>query len=231
MPKGHKKDHRPASLPLSMRNAIRSFLLSCTMRGCRGQESKHRPCWSTSPGSSTCRLSCVAHPGRDASAGRTLKMEGTGNTSLMKELKALWDKDYVSTSSAVAAEWDDPLMTLVTWDCVKKRLVAVASRIQVETMNGEAGDVRYYKEARERLLHHRDRRRQAFAWPHAGGADGQLLPAAVAHVRHADADGRWFGYRPGTSTCAGSSSPKSYGTGASISPRDAGTGKTSTTCR
>ncbi len=42
MPHGHKKDLRPATLPPSMKQAIRSFMLSCAMRGCRGQENEHQ---------------------------------------------------------------------------------------------------------------------------------------------------------------------------------------------
>ncbi len=87
----------------------------------------------------------------------TLKMEGRANTQLTKELKSLWDKDYLPSSAAVAVACTDPLMTAVTWACVKKRLATVASRIQVETMNGEAGDVRLLQGGQERLLHHRHR--------------------------------------------------------------------------
>ena len=149
MPHGHKKDFRPSSLPPSMKQAIRSFILSCAMRGCRGQENDHQ--------------SMLVHVTRFVdvqselralvraemqSLSSILKMEGLANAELMKELKALWEKDYLPTSAAVGLAWTDPLMTAVPWGCVMKRLATVASRIQVETMNGEAGDVRFYKEAK-----------------------------------------------------------------------------------
>ena len=93
--------------------------------------------------------------------------------------------------------WNDPLMTPVTWDCVKKRLAAVASRIQVETMNGEAGDVRYYKEAKNGC------------YIIAIGGDklsrGLTLEGLTvsyflrpSHMYDTLMQmGRWFGYRPG----------------------------------
>ena len=60
-----------------------------------------------------------------------------------------------------------------------------------------AGRAGILREPRSRPVGHRGRRQQALSWPHAGGVERELLPQGVAHVRHLDADGRWFGYRPG----------------------------------
>jgi hypothetical protein len=198
MPFGHKKEYRPLGLPPSMKNAIRSFLLSCAMRGCRGQENDHQSMLVhvTRFVGVQAELRALIRAEMQALAS-TLRMEGTGNAALMKELKTLWDKDYVRTSAAVAAEWDDALMTPVTWDCVRKRLAAVTSRIQVETMNGEAGDVRYYKEAKNGC------------YIIAIGGDklsrGLTLEGLTvsyflrpSHMYDTLMQmGRWFGYRPG----------------------------------
>src|SRR5262249_15635222 len=133
----------------SMKTAIRMFLLSCAMRNCRGQENEHESMLIHVTRFVDVQTELRALVWTEVqSLASTLKMEGNGKTALMKELKNLWETDYLPTSAAVAADWDDPLMTSVGWDCVRKRLAAVASRIQVETMNGEAGDVRYYKEAK-----------------------------------------------------------------------------------
>lgn len=40
-PEGHKKDHNPADLPDSLREAIRAFVLTCAARRVRGQINKH----------------------------------------------------------------------------------------------------------------------------------------------------------------------------------------------
>lgn len=198
MPRGHKKDHKPAELPPSLKTAIRSFVLSCAMRGCRGQESEHQSMLIhvTRFIDVQSELKALVRDEMQALCS-TLKMEGTGNKSLLKELKDLWDKDYVPTSAGVSAEWTDPLITPVTWDGVKKRLAAVASRIQVETMNGEAGDVRYYKEAKNGC------------YIIAIGGDklsrGLTLEGLTvsyflrpSHMYDTLMQmGRWFGYRPG----------------------------------
>jgi hypothetical protein len=198
MPLGHRKDHRPASLSPSTKMAIRSFLLSCAMRGCRGQESEHQSMLVhvTRFVDVQAEIRNLIRAEMQALVG-TLKMEGTGNAALMKELKALWEMDYVPTSAAVVSAWDDPLLTPVTWDCVKKRLAAVGSRIQVETMNGEAGDVRYYKEAKNGC------------YVIAVGGDklsrGLTLEGLTvsyflrpSHMYDTLMQmGRWFGYRPG----------------------------------
>ena len=198
MPLGHKTNHRPQSLPDSMQKAIRSFLLSCAMRGCRGQENEHQSMLVhvTRWVDVQTELRTLVRAEMQALAS-TLKMEGKGNANLIKELKSLWEKDYVSTTTAVVASWSDPLLTPVTWDCVKKRLATVASRIQVETMNGEAGDVRYYKEAKDGC------------YIIAIGGDklsrGLTLEGLTvsyflrpSHMYDTLMQmGRWFGYRPG----------------------------------
>ena len=198
MPFGHKKDHCPAELPPSLKKAMRSFLLSCAIRGCRGQENEHQSMLIhvTRFVDVQAELRSLVRAEMLALAS-TLKMEGGGNAALMKELKTLWDKDYVPTSAKVAEKWDDPLMTPVSWDCVKKRLAGVASRIQVETMNGEAGDVRHYKEAKNGC------------YIIAIGGDklsrGLTLEGLTvsyflrpSHMYDTLMQmGRWFGYRPG----------------------------------
>jgi hypothetical protein len=198
IPLGHKKDHRPSSLPPSMKEAIRSFILSCAVRACREQENEHQSMLIH-----ITRFVDVQSELRTLVRGEmqaivsTLKMEGAANASLTKELKALWDNDYVPTFDAVANAWIDPLMTPVSWDCVKKRLAAVASRIQIETMNGEAADIRYYKEAKNGC------------YIIAIGGDklsrGLTLEGlTVSYFLRAShmydtlmQMGRWFGFRPG----------------------------------
>ena len=198
VPLGHKKDFKPVALPRSMRVAIRSFVLSCAMRGCRGQENEHQ--------------SMLVHVTRFVdvqnelralirsemqSIASTLKMEGLANETLLKELKTLWDQDYLPTSAAVLATWTDPLMSPVTWASVKKRLPAVASRIQVETMNGEAGDVRYYKDAKDGcyiIAIGGDKLSRGLT------LEGLSVSYFLRPSHMYDTlmqMGRWFGYRPG----------------------------------
>lgn len=198
MPSGHKKDHRPSTLPASLKKAIRCFVISGAMRGCRGQENEHQSMLIhvTRFVDVQKELKRLVHAEmQDISS--TLKMEGREHNALMSELKSIWEEAFVPASQAIAERWDDPLMTPVGWECVKERLSAVASRIQVETMNGEAGDVRHYKEAKNG------------AYIIAIGGDklsrGLTLEGlTVSYFLRAShmydtlmQMGRWFGYRPG----------------------------------
>lgn len=198
MPHRHKKDYTPAELPPSLRRAIRSFLLSCALRGCRGQESRHQ--------------TMLIHVTRfvDVQAGirelverevkllaSLLRMEGAQHAALLAELKLLWDEDYTPTSTSVRDQWSDPLMTPVAWQDIKLQLSRAASRIEVSTINGQAGDVRRYKEAKDGC------------YLIAIGGDklsrGLTLEGlTVSYFLRAShmydtlmQMGRWFGYRPG----------------------------------
>jgi len=198
MPSGHRREFRPTGLPPSLKRAIRCFVLSTALRGCRGQESEHQ--------------SMLIHVTRFVDVQRelrvliqaemqnlssTLRMEGRENAALLKEFKQIWNEDYAPTSAVIADRLDDPLLTPVGWECVKKKLAAVASRIQVETMNGEAGDVRHYKDAKNGC------------YIIAIGGDklsrGLTLEGLTvsyflrpSHMYDTLMQmGRWFGYRPG----------------------------------
>src|SRR3954463_12555974 len=95
MPHGHKKEHRPPDLPPSLKKAIRSFLLSCAMRGCRGQENEHQSMLIpvTRFVDVQGALRALVRSEMQALAS-TLKMEGNGHAALMRDLKELWDNDY-----------------------------------------------------------------------------------------------------------------------------------------
>jgi hypothetical protein len=198
MPSGHRKDHRPTELPASLKRAIRCFILSSALRGCRGQESEHQSMLIhvTRFVDVQKELRNLVHAEMQGISS-TLKMEGRENAVLMKELKQMWEEDYVPASAVIAERWDDPLLTPVAWESVKHRLPAVASRVQVETMNGEAGDVRHYKDAKNGC------------YIIAIGGDklsrGLTLEGLTvsyflrpSHMYDTLMQmGRWFGYRPG----------------------------------
>ncbi len=71
------------------------------------------------------------------------------------------------------------------------------------TINGTATDALEYYEHPEGSERHRHRRRQALTRTDARGALGLVFPPGLEDVRHAHADGAWFGYHPATSTYAG----------------------------
>jgi hypothetical protein len=198
MPHGHKKDHIPTALSPTLRQAMRCFLLSSAMRGCRGQENKHQ--------SMLIHVTRFVNVQKEVhtlvktemeSLSSTLRMEGRGRTQLMKEFKELWNDDYVRTSATVKSIWFDPLITAVKWEDVQKRLPSVASRVEVAMVNGQAGDIRRYKEAKDGC------------YIIAIGGDklsrGLTLEGLTvsyflrpSHMYDTLMQmGRWFGYRPG----------------------------------
>ena len=198
MPHGHKKNHDKFELPPSMKRAIRCFLLSSALRGCRGQENQHQSMLIHVTRFVDVQSLLKAKVKAEVEAiCSTLRMEGKSNVRLIKELEDIWNTDYAPTSATIAVRQPDPLLTHVGWDCVRKRLAATASRIQIETMNGEAGDVRHYKEAKNGC------------YLIAIGGDklsrGLTLEGLTvsyflrpSHMYDTLMQmGRWFGYRPG----------------------------------
>jgi hypothetical protein len=127
----------------------------------------------------------------------TLRMEGKSNTALLKEFEDIWNTDYAVNSPVIAARHPDPLQTPVAWSCIKKRLPAVASRVQVETMNGEAGDVRHYKEAKNGcylIAIGGDKLSRGLTLE---GLTVSFFLRASHMYDTLMQMGRWFGYRPG----------------------------------
>ena len=198
MPLGHKKGHENFELPDSMKLAIRSFLLSVALRGCRGQENHHQSMLIHVTRFVDVQAQLKAKVRAEVeSISSTLRMEGTSHDALMRELEDLWDSDYVPTTTTIETRLPDPLLTKVTWDCVRRRLAAIASRIQIETMNGEAGDIRYYKEAKNGcyiIAIGGDKLSRGLT------LEGLTVSYFLRSSHMYDTlmqMGRWFGYRPG----------------------------------
>ncbi len=198
MPHGHRKDFMPTELPPSLKRAIRCFVVSGALRGCRGQENEHQ--------SMLIHVTRFVNVQNELRAlvraemqglSSTLKMEGRGTAALMKELKEIWEEDYVPASSTIVDRWKDPLLTYVNWESIKSRIAAVASRIQIETMNGEAGDVRHYKDARNGcyiIAIGGDKLSRGLT------LEGLTVSYFLRSSHMYDTlmqMGRWFGYRPG----------------------------------
>jgi hypothetical protein len=194
MPDGHRKDHVPGSLPSSLREAIRAFLISCAARMARGQGDQH-----CSMLIHVTRFTDVqGHVAKDVKEElktlvRRLRLGDGKSGQLLSELKQLWDSDFVPTSSAI----DEKDCDQVDWSAVSENLFDAASKIEVRAINGSAGDVLDYAE------------NQAGLSVIAIGGDklsrGLTLEGlSVSYYLRASRMydtlmqmGRWFGYRPG----------------------------------
>jgi hypothetical protein len=149
IPKKHKKNHPVDELPPSLKEAIRSFIVSCAARAARGQVRRHKSMLVH-----VTRFNNVQRQVRDLveeellNYQRSLEFEGKsfGETPLHDDLEKLWFRDFVPATREIMDRIPDTLITEITWDTVKKYLYTEAAKIQVKTVNGEAREVLDYVE-------------------------------------------------------------------------------------
>jgi hypothetical protein len=201
MPPKHKMTHVPTTLPPSVEEAIRCFVLSCALRGARGQEKKHQ--------------SMLIHVTRFVAVQRTvhdlvrkrinalasaMKSEGFTRNAEMKILKELWESDYVPTTATVKKRWQDSRISTPSWSEIEKRIPEVIPRIEVEAINGEAADIQRYKAAEEAghgcylIAIGGDKLSRGLTLE--GLTVSYFLRASKMYDTLMQM-GRWFGYRPG----------------------------------
>jgi hypothetical protein len=186
----------PSELPGTLKKAIRSFLLVCTARHARGQKTKHN--------------SMLVHVARFVEAQgklaelvttellflqRRIANEGEDATlSLRKELRELWESDFIETTCAVA----DPACPVMTWKEIERSLHPAVSKVRVLEINGTSADVLDYEK-------HKVTGISVIA---VGGdklSRGLTLEGlSVSYYMRVSKMydsllqmGRWFGYRPG----------------------------------
>ncbi|WP_214021421.1 Z1 domain-containing protein [Methanoculleus sp.] len=199
IPDDHWKDHIPGRLPESLKKALKSFIISCAVRRARGERKNHN--------------SMLVHVTRytnvQKEVGRRVndelnrlrrQLEYTDPLSpegIYREMKELWDSDYVPTTRSVLQQIGDPLITEVTWDEVQPDLYDAAARIQVKLINGTAKDALDYNEYSDGL--------SVIAIGGDKLSRGLTLEGlSVSYYLRASKMydtlmqmGRWFGFRPG----------------------------------
>lgn len=195
-PQPHKITHVPVELPPSLKEALRCFILTCAARRARGHDRKHN--------------SMLVHVTRfqtvQEHAARLLRDElvalqkriemhdGARRPTVREELRELWEREFVPTSTAMA----DEAGPLLTWEDVDAELHAAAAKIAVLTVNSSAGTPLDYKE-------HEAEGRSVIA---VGGdklsrgltLEGLSVSYFLRTSKMYDTlmqMGRWFGYRTG----------------------------------
>ena len=198
IPASHKKSLIPSTLPDSLKEAIRAFILSCAARSVRGQARSHNSMLVH-----VTRFTAVQQCINDLVAQelKTLQrrlMYGDGDrASLREELHALWERDYIPTTEAVVKQVEDPFMTPISWDAVDAMLTEAASKIEVRQINGTAADILDYYD-----------RKNGLSVIAIGGdklsrgltLEGLSVSYYLRGSKMYDTlmqMGRWFGYRPG----------------------------------
>ena len=195
-PQPHKITHVPVELPPSLKEALRCFILTCAARRARGQDRKHN--------------SMLVHVTRfqtvQEHAARLLRDElvalqkriemhdGARRPTVREELRELWEREFVPTSTAMADEAGAPL----TWEDVDAELHAAAAKIAVLTVNSSAGTPLDYKE------HEADGRSVIAVGGDKLSRGLTLEGLSVSYFLRTSKMydtlmqmGRWFGYRPG----------------------------------
>ncbi|MEV0269779.1 Z1 domain-containing protein [Hamadaea sp. NPDC050747] len=197
MPSGHKKDWVPPDeLPVSLKQALLSFALTCAARRARGQVTEHNSMLIH-----VTRFISVQNRVREQIddyialiADRLRDGRGAQAASSLARLRELWEQDFVPTTLVFPADE----ASRFTWQQIEPHLLPALRKIQVRAVNGSAQDaLQYY-----------DNRKAGLSVIAIGGdklSRGLTLEGlSVSYYLRASNTydtllqmGRWFGYRPG----------------------------------
>ena len=158
MPPKHKKEHHPISnsdhgMPVSLVDAINSFLLACTIRDLRGQSDSH-----SSMLIHVTRLTNVQGRVTEQVASyirlvnQYLTRRTSGHKEILDNLKELWEKDFkVTTSRMQECIPDNKHFLNNSWDEIETLLPDVVNQIITKAVNGSAKDALDYADTVEGL--------------------------------------------------------------------------------
>ena len=138
LPLRHRVSHVPDHIPNSMKEAIKSFIISSAIRRLRGQGNKHN----------TMLIHCTRFNDIQNAIGRYVEEEFNrlrdglinDDIDIVNELRFLFDRDYVRISMAMNSEMN-------SWDQVKENLKPAILKMErrPHIINGSAGDILDYK--------------------------------------------------------------------------------------
>ncbi|ASW54747.1 Z1 domain-containing protein [Plantactinospora sp. KBS50] len=197
MPSRHKKEWAPPDdLPVSIREALDSFVLTCAARRARGQAREHNSMLVH-----VTRFMNVQNLVRDQideylglMRDRLRDSMGGEAAEVLAQLHGLWDRDFTPTSAKFPPDEATPL----SWRAVQEELRSALLKIEVRAINGSSRDALEYYE----------HRRTGVSVIAVGGnklSRGLTLEGlSVSYYLRASNTydtllqmGRWFGYRPG----------------------------------
>lgn len=200
------KDLLPEDVPLSLKEAVQSFILTCAIRRLRGHDKKHnsmlihvalRVAWID-------RIAWLVNEVlRDYK--RQIKSD---QGSLLTELKKLFNNDFIPTTEEVLENlnYNDPKIKTYSWEQVKSELLNAVTKIEVRAVHGK-------KNTRELEYHNIEeinygKYENGLSVIAVGGnklsrgitLEGLSVSYYLRTTRLYDSlmqMGRWFGYRPG----------------------------------
>jgi hypothetical protein len=151
IPDGHKNGHPIRTIPYSLKNAIKSFILVCAARLSR----KEKGAISSTPHNSmlihVTRFNSVQNDVAELVKeeffdlkNRIMYGAASGPESNLTDLRELWKSDFQDQQKEIANRADDKQVIPVTWKEVRGQLKKAVSRTDVKTINGTAGEVLAY---------------------------------------------------------------------------------------
>jgi len=194
---GKSKAARVRGVPESLQRAIHSFLLACAVRQARGQTAVFN--------------SMLIHVTRfvavqqqilelveqevDRIKSRLRYGDGGSGSSLIDELRQLWESDFVGTARSIPP---DARGAEVGWGAIQEKLTDAAQRITVRAVNGAAQDALIYKNHEKTglsvIVIGGDKLSRGLT------LEGLTVSYYLRTSKMYDTllqMGRWFGYRPG----------------------------------
>jgi hypothetical protein len=200
------RDELPEDVPSSLKEAVKSFILTCAIRRLRGQENKHNSmlihvalyvAWID-------RVSWLVN---EILRDYTLQIR-SGQGNLLNELQELFETDFVPTTNEVSKNitYKDPKIRIHTWNEVRSVLVEAVTKIEVRAVHGTKNtrQLEYHK-IEDINYDDYDNGLSVIA---VGGnrlargitLEGLSVSYYLRTTRLYDSlmqMGRWFGYRPG----------------------------------
>ncbi len=199
MPNRHTKEHIPDSIPWSLKEAIKAFILACAVRIRRGQENEHNSMLLHVTRYTNVQSKITEQVRDELNSLKRRLRYGDGNTSeqILEEFEQLWQRNFVTTTQTITQARPNEQFKPVSWDEVKPLLFKAADKIQIKKINGTAKDVLEYSEYKNGL--------SVIAIGGDKLSRGLTLEGlSVSYYLRSSKMydtlmqmGRWFGYKPG----------------------------------
>lgn len=202
----HNKGELPDYLPPSLEKAIKSFILTCTIRRLRGHENKHN--------SMLIHVALLVKWIDRVAALVSEKTKEYANAirsddeTLLNELKELFEIDFVPTTDNILENLDykDIRIKHHTWEEVKTELKKAVSKIDVRAVHGTRSTTNLEYHNIEEIDY--NRHENGLSVIAVGGSrlsrgitlEGLSVSYYLRTTKMYDSlmqMGRWFGYRPG----------------------------------
>jgi hypothetical protein len=153
VPTPHKKDHVPGSLPESLREAMRLFVLNCAARAVRGDVRVHNSMLIHATRFVAVQNRVAEQVQQEVSTIQSLLALGSETTRSEQEVafQNLWNQRIVAAYPAFSNRLKDRCSPLPEWKDVWEQVPAAVSRIRVMKINGSSDDALAYARASEGL--------------------------------------------------------------------------------